>query len=134
MKACLHGVSTCKVDDLVEALGADTGISQSEVSHIRAAPDAEVGSSRKPPLGEQAFPYVFLDATYCKARVLPSADVPVPCRVSVDGRRTAGRLESTGPRQPPACQGINDHVVGETVLPPQVRADGGQPVLEDVSL
>src|SRR5688572_23453025 len=32
--AYLHGVSTRKVDDLVRALGADTGISKSEVSRI----------------------------------------------------------------------------------------------------
>jgi putative transposase len=32
MEAYLHGVSTRKVDDLVKALGADTGISKSEVS------------------------------------------------------------------------------------------------------
>ncbi|MGG1909881.1 transposase [Microbacterium sp. NRRL B-14842] len=31
MEAYLHGVSTRKVDDLVKALGADTGISKSEV-------------------------------------------------------------------------------------------------------
>jgi transposase-like protein len=29
MEAYLHGVSTRKVDDLVKALGADTGISKS---------------------------------------------------------------------------------------------------------
>src|SRR3954451_8108599 len=34
MEAYLHGVSTRKVDDLVRALGADTGISKSEVSRI----------------------------------------------------------------------------------------------------
>ena len=34
MEAYLHGVSTRKVDDLVKALGADTGISKSEVSRI----------------------------------------------------------------------------------------------------
>lgn len=32
MEAHLHGVSTRKVDDLVKALGADSGISKSEVS------------------------------------------------------------------------------------------------------
>lgn len=32
MEAYLHGVSTRKVDDLVKALGADTGVSKSEVS------------------------------------------------------------------------------------------------------
>ena len=34
MEAYLHGTSTRKVDDLVKALGADTGISKSEVSRI----------------------------------------------------------------------------------------------------
>jgi putative transposase len=34
MEAYLHGVSTSKVDDLVRALGADSGISKSEVSRI----------------------------------------------------------------------------------------------------
>jgi putative transposase len=69
MEAYLHGVSTRKVDDLVKALGADTGISKSEVSRICADLDAEVGAFRDRSLAEQHFPYVFLDATYCKARV-----------------------------------------------------------------
>jgi putative transposase len=68
MEAYLHGVSTRKVDNLVKALGADTGISKSEVSHISADLDQKVGAFRDRSLAEQAFPYVFLDATYCKAR------------------------------------------------------------------
>ena len=36
MEAYLHGTSTRKVDDLVKALGADSGISKSEVSRICA--------------------------------------------------------------------------------------------------
>lgn len=69
MEAYLHGVSTRKVDDLVKALGADTGISKSEVSRICTDLDEEVAAFRDRPLGDIAFPYVFLDATYCKARV-----------------------------------------------------------------
>jgi hypothetical protein len=46
MEAYLHGVSTRKVDDLVKALGADTGISKSEVSRICADLDHEVGAFR----------------------------------------------------------------------------------------
>jgi putative transposase len=42
MEAYLHGVSTRKVDDLVKALGADTGISKSVVSRICADLDEEV--------------------------------------------------------------------------------------------
>jgi putative transposase len=69
MEAYLHGTSTRKVDDLVKALGADSGISKSEVSRICADLDTEVKAFRDRPLTEQCFPYVFLDATYCKARV-----------------------------------------------------------------
>jgi len=36
MESYVHGVSTRKVDDLVTALGVDTGISKSEVSRICA--------------------------------------------------------------------------------------------------
>lgn len=69
MEAYLHGTSTRKVDDLVKALDANTGISKSEVSRICKDLDTEVAAFRDWPLGEQRFPYVFLDATYCKARV-----------------------------------------------------------------
>src|SRR5665647_3950680 len=60
MEAYLHGVSTRKVDDLVKALGADTGISRSEVSRICAGLDEEVSAFRDRPLDQTAFPYVFL--------------------------------------------------------------------------
>jgi putative transposase len=69
MEAYLHGVSTRKVDDLVKALGIDSGISKSEVSRICADLDVEVSAFRDRSLAESAYPYVFLDATYCKARV-----------------------------------------------------------------
>jgi len=90
MEAYIHGVSTRKVDDLVKALGADTGISRSEVSRICAGLDAEVGAFRDRSLAEVAFPYVFLDATYCKARVagrVCSQAVVIATGVSADGRR-----------------------------------------------
>jgi putative transposase len=67
MEAYVHGVSTRKVDDLVTALGIDTGISKSEVSRICAELDAIVAEFRDRPLRHTAFPYVFLDATYVKA-------------------------------------------------------------------
>ena len=68
MQAYVEGVSTRRVDDLVQALGG-TGISRSEVSRICAGLDSDVATWRARPLGEQAFPYVFLDATYCKVRI-----------------------------------------------------------------
>jgi len=69
MEAYVTGTSVRKVDDLVKALGADTGISKSEVSRICADLDAEVAAFAGRSLAETAFPYVFLDATYCKARI-----------------------------------------------------------------
>src|SRR3954454_22824699 len=90
MEAYLHGVSTRKVDDLVKALGADTGISKSEVSRICADLDEEAGAFRDRSLAEQAYPYVFLDATYCKARVnrrVVSQAVVIATGVTADGRR-----------------------------------------------
>jgi transposase-like protein len=67
MEAYVYGVSTRKVDDLVQALGIEAGISKSEVSRICAELDAVVAEFRDRPLGHVEFPYVFLDATYVKA-------------------------------------------------------------------
>ena len=53
----------------MRALGADSGISKSEVSRICADLDQEVAAFRDRSLAGQVFPYVFVDATYCKARV-----------------------------------------------------------------
>ncbi|MDV3272077.1 transposase, partial [Mycobacterium avium] len=52
--------------------------------------DTEVGAFRDRPLSEQHFPYVFLDATYCKARVnhrVVSQAVVIATGVAADGRR-----------------------------------------------
>ena len=65
-EAYVHGVSTRKVDDLVKALGM-TGISKSRVSELCEELDAEVGRFRNREL-EGPYPYVWLDATYIKAR------------------------------------------------------------------
>jgi putative transposase len=77
-------------EGLVAALGVESGISKSEVSRICADLDAEVAAWRDRPLSEQAFPYVFLDATYCKARVnrrVVSRAVVIATGVAADGRR-----------------------------------------------
>jgi len=89
MQAYVEGVSTRRVDDLVVALGG-TGISKSEVSRICAKLDAEVAAWRSRPLDEQAFPYLFLDATYCKVRInqrVVSQAVVIATGVSADGKR-----------------------------------------------
>jgi putative transposase len=65
-EAYVHGVSTRKVDELVKALGM-TGISKSRVSELCEQLDEEVERFRNRPL-EGPYPYVWLDATYLKAR------------------------------------------------------------------
>jgi transposase-like protein len=69
MEAYVHGISTRKVDDLVKALGAASGISKSEVSRICGELDRDLGAFRDRPLDHTGFPYVFVDATYVKGRV-----------------------------------------------------------------
>jgi len=90
IEAYVHGVSTRKVDDFVATLGAETGISQSELCRIQAELDAEVAQFRDRPLATQGLPYVFLAATYCKPtvghRILSQAAV-VAVGVAGDGHR-----------------------------------------------
>jgi putative transposase len=89
MEAWVHGVSTRKVDDLVKALGAASGISKSEVSRICAELDADLETFRTRRL-EGEFPYVFADATYVKARVngrVVSRAVVVATGVTATGER-----------------------------------------------
>ena len=53
----------------VVALGAASEISKSEVSRICGELDESLQAFRDRPLDHVEFPYVFLDATYVKARV-----------------------------------------------------------------
>src|SRR4029078_3810923 len=68
MEAYVCGVSTRSVDDLVGALGIDSGISKSEVSRICAGLDEVVSAFRNRRLDHTEFPYVHLDATYLHRR------------------------------------------------------------------
>jgi putative transposase len=89
MEAWVHGVSTRKVDDLVKALGAASGISKSEVSRICAELDRELEAFRTRRLDGE-FPYVFADATYVKGRVngrVVSRAVVVATGVTATGDR-----------------------------------------------
>ena len=94
MEAYVHGVSTRSVDDLVVALGADSGISKSEVSRICEQLDEVVGAFRTRPLDHTPFPYVYLDATYLHVRNKPgkggqvvSMAVVVATGIAADGSR-----------------------------------------------
>jgi putative transposase len=90
MEAYVHGVSTRKVDDLVEALGAASGISKSEVSRICSELDKEMEAFRTRRLDHIGFPYLFCDATYVKGRLrgrVVSRAVVVVTGVTAEGNR-----------------------------------------------
>lgn len=65
-EAYVRGVSTRKVDELVKAMGAQ-GMSKSEVSRLCATLDEDVAAFRSRQL-DKAYPYLWLDAVYLKAR------------------------------------------------------------------
>jgi putative transposase len=65
-EAYIKGVSTRRVDDLVQALGM-TGISKSQVSRLCQALDADVERFRTRKL-DGPYPYLRLDATFPKVR------------------------------------------------------------------
>ena len=105
MEAYVAGVSTRSVDDLVAALGAESGISKSEVSRICAGLDDMVEAFRSRRLDHVEFPYVYLDATYLKVRnsvsQVASMAMVVATGVTADGNREIlgcdiGNSESEG--------------------------------------
>lgn len=65
-QAYVLGVSTRKVDELVQALGL-SGVDKSKVSRVCKELDELVGDFRQRPLTE-AYPYVWLDALFLKVR------------------------------------------------------------------
>src|SRR5437870_1634937 len=87
-EAYIQGVSTRSVDELVRAMGM-TGISKSQVSRLCGEIDGKIAAFLDRPL-EGEWPYVWLDATYVKARRdghVVSVAVIVAVGVNGDGRR-----------------------------------------------
>lgn len=87
-EAYIQGISTRSVDDLVKAMGME-GISKSQVSRLCTEIDERVGAFLTRPI-EGDWPYVWLDATYVKARRdhhIVSVAVIVAVGVNTDGRR-----------------------------------------------
>ena len=90
MTAYITGTSTRKVDDLVKALGCDSGISKSTVSRICKEIDADVAVLRTRRLDHQRFVYVWLDATYVHVRehrYVTSKAVVIATGLRADGHR-----------------------------------------------
>ena len=87
-EACIQGISTRSVDDLVKALGMD-GISKSQVSRLCEDIDERVHAFLDRPI-EGDWPYLWIDATYVKVRQngrIVSVAVIVAVGVNSDGRR-----------------------------------------------
>jgi transposase-like protein len=87
-EAYVQGISTRSVDDLVRAMGME-GISKSQVSRLCGEIDERVQTFLSRPI-EGEWPYVWLDATYVKARRdhhIVSVAVIVAVGVNADGRR-----------------------------------------------
>jgi putative transposase len=87
-EAYVHGVSTRRVDALVQALGM-TGISKSQVSRLCQERDAVVERFRSRRL-EGPFPYIWLDATFVKVRIdgrVVSMAVVIATGVRLSGER-----------------------------------------------
>jgi hypothetical protein len=87
-EAYIQGVSTRSVDELVRAMGM-TGISKSQVSRLCGEIDGKITAFLDRPL-EGEWPYIWLDATYVKARRdghVVSVAVIIAVGVNGDGRR-----------------------------------------------
>jgi len=90
-QAYVCGVSTRKVDQLVESLGLR--VSRSEVSRICAGLDEQVEAFRSRPL-EGRYPYLWLDAKVEKVR--DGGRVVRKCLVIAHGVHESGRREVLG--------------------------------------
>ena len=87
-EAYVQGVSTRRVDDLVQALGMQ-GISKSQVSRMCAELDGEVQRFRTRKL-EGPYPYMWLDGTFVKVREngrVVSQAIVIAIGVTADGER-----------------------------------------------
>jgi transposase-like protein len=98
-EAWIGGVSTRRVDDLVQAMGL-SGISKSTVSKLCKDIDERVGEFLNRPLTSE-WPYLWLDATYLKVRQggrIVSIAAIIAVAVNTDGRREIVGL-GTGPSE-----------------------------------
>jgi putative transposase len=87
-EAWIGGVSTRRVDELVQAMGL-SGISKSTVSKLCRDIDERVGAFLDRPL-EGEWPYLWLDATYLKQREggrIVSVAAIIAVAANTDGKR-----------------------------------------------
>ena len=96
MEAYVSGVSTRKVDQLVAALGCESGISKSEVSRICQGLDVQVQAFLNRPLEFSRYPYVYLDATYLHGRDQARKQVISRAVIVAVGITASGQREVLG--------------------------------------
>lgn len=95
-QAYVEGVSTRRVEDLVQALGCD-GISKSQVSRICETLDEQVQAFRERPLDQGPYPYVWLDALTMKVREggrVVNIAVVIATAVNAQGKREVLGLDT----------------------------------------
>jgi len=92
-EAYVNGVSTRKVDRLVEQLGLQ-GMSKDQVSRLCQGLDEQVDAFRGRPLGDARYPYLWLDAKV--ERVREPGGVRHKCLVLAYGVHESGRREVLG--------------------------------------
>jgi transposase-like protein len=100
------------VDELVAALGCESGISKSEVSRFCQVLDVQVQALLDRPLELCRFPYIYFDATYLHGRdqarkQVISRAVIVAVGMSASGQRGVLGIEwatvKTRSSGPPSC-------------------------------
>ncbi len=98
-EAYVQGISTRSVDDLVKAMGS-SGVTKSQVSRLVEEIDERVNAFLTRPI-EGEWPYVWIDATYIKAReggrIVSTATI-IAVGVNTDGRREVLGV-ATGPSE-----------------------------------
>ena len=120
-QAYVCGVSTRRVDQLVESLGLR--ISKSEVSRIAGLLDEQVQAFRERPL-EGRYPYLFVDAKVEKVR--DGGRVARKCVVIAHAVHETGRREiiglDVGEAETEAFWGLSDQVCVVVVIDPGLCA------------
>src|SRR5438046_10375607 len=99
-EAWIGGVSTRRVDELVQAMGL-SGISKSQVSKLCKDIDERVSAFLDRPIDGE-WPYLWLDATYLKVRDggrIVSVAAIIAVAVTTEGRREIIGL-GLGPSEP----------------------------------
>jgi transposase-like protein len=107
-QAYVEGVSTRRVEDLVEAMGI-AGISSSEVSRLAVELDAKVAEFRERPLDAGPHRYVWIDALTQKVREggrVVNVSAVIATAVNAEGRREIIGFDIVTTESTPAWTGF----------------------------